>query len=153
MTHAEVLEALWDKYRINISRHTLLRYEKAGMIPEAQRGGGGRGVGRWSDYPPQTVEMAAIAYNLIHRVIAKHMNLLTVENGGSEVTEQLHQKGTIVDLSEIDSVVQDVSHLIETGTVKELFVVVQLESGGYLTRWCGDLLSLLKMKPARTNRR
>ena len=51
---------------IEISRSTLLRYEKQGLIPEPRRGGFGRGAGRWTDYPPETVAEAYAAWKLLH---------------------------------------------------------------------------------------
>lgn len=51
---------------INIHRNTLLRYEKAELIPLPERGSHGKGKGRYSDYPPQTVAEAAASYCLLH---------------------------------------------------------------------------------------
>lgn len=50
MTPDEVLKIV-DKMGICASRSSLLRFEKAGLVPQPKRGAGGRGVGRFSDYP------------------------------------------------------------------------------------------------------
>ena len=49
-----------------MTRPTILRYEKTKLIPEPKRGGHGRGVGRWTDYPAGTVEQIYAAWCLIH---------------------------------------------------------------------------------------
>lgn len=62
MTPDEVLTSLEAKYGITISRRTLLRYESLELIPIPTRGGLGRGKGRTTDYPLETVEKAHAAY-------------------------------------------------------------------------------------------
>lgn len=53
MTPNEVLYAV-KKMGINTSRSTLLRFEKAGVIPSPKRGAMGRGQGRYTDYMEDT---------------------------------------------------------------------------------------------------
>ncbi|MBP2650767.1 MAG: hypothetical protein H6Q74_1592 [Firmicutes bacterium] len=53
MSPDEVLRQI-KNMGINISRSTLLRFEKAKVIPEPKRGANGRGAGRFSDYPEDT---------------------------------------------------------------------------------------------------
>lgn len=65
MTPNEIIEKL-KEHGITISRSTLLNYEKWGLIPEAKRGGAGRGKGRTSDYPDETFAEAYAAYELMH---------------------------------------------------------------------------------------
>jgi len=55
MSPEEVLQKL-IKMGVKTSRSTLLRYEKAELIPAPERGSTGRGVGRFSDYPDNTAE-------------------------------------------------------------------------------------------------
>ena len=50
---------------ISSSRATLLRYKEAGLIPKPEEGAGGRGVGRFSDYPSETVSDYFASYHLI----------------------------------------------------------------------------------------
>lgn len=64
MTPDEVIEKL-RTMNVNISRRTLLNYEKWGLIPEARRGGAGRGKGRTTDYPDETVAEAFAAWQLM----------------------------------------------------------------------------------------
>lgn len=143
MSPTEVCEAVEKKYGIKISRHTLLRYQKAGLVSEPERGGFGMGKGRWTDYPPEAVEMAAIAFNLVHRVLAQRMNITQLNTGGTDVTKDILQPGTVVDITDAPEVVQSIAHLVDTGAVEELFFVVRLASGNYVVRWCGDILELL----------
>ena len=49
-----------------MTRQTLLRYEWQGLIPKSERGSKGRGQGRWTEYPTETVEQAFAAWALIH---------------------------------------------------------------------------------------
>lgn len=65
MTPDEVIEQL-KKIGIEISRPTLTRYEKQGLIPNPKRGGLGRGGGRWTDYPDNTIEEAYASWQLMH---------------------------------------------------------------------------------------
>nr|WP_169717974.1 hypothetical protein [Sporomusa silvacetica] len=52
--------------KVNITRRTLLRYEKGKLIPEPLRGGLGQGRGRVTNYPNETAEEAYAAYMLMH---------------------------------------------------------------------------------------
>lgn len=65
MTPDEVIAQL-KKMGVEMSRPTLTRYEQQGLIPEPERGAYGRGGGRWTDYPDETVEEAYAAWSLIH---------------------------------------------------------------------------------------
>jgi hypothetical protein len=49
---------------VNMTRRTLLNYEKQHLIEEPERGGGGTG-GRWTNYPDGTVDMAFQAYKIM----------------------------------------------------------------------------------------
>jgi len=64
-TPDQVIELL-QQMRVNITRRTLLRYEKGKLIPEPIRGGLGQGRGRVTEYPNETAEEAYAAYMLIH---------------------------------------------------------------------------------------
>ena len=73
MTPDEVIQALNKIGEIEgiglvMTRPTLLRYETQGLIPKPQRGGRGRGAGRWTEYPAGTVEQAYAAWCLMHGV-------------------------------------------------------------------------------------
>lgn len=65
MTPDEVIEKL-KRIGVEISRPTLTRYEKQKLIPEPKRGALGRGGGRWTDYPVETVSQAYAAWSLMH---------------------------------------------------------------------------------------
>jgi len=62
----EVILELKQRANISITRRTLLRYEDAKLIPEAIRGGKGRGRGRVTDYPIETPRETFASYALIH---------------------------------------------------------------------------------------
>lgn len=62
MSPDEVLTSLEAKYGITISRRTLLRYEFLELIPMPIRGGLGRGKGRTTEYPLETVEKVRDSY-------------------------------------------------------------------------------------------
>ena len=64
MSPEEVLAKL-KTMGINSSRATLLRYKEAGLIPKPEEGGGGRGVGRFTDYPNHTVNEYFASYHII----------------------------------------------------------------------------------------
>ena len=64
MSPDEVLGKL-SELGVNITRKTLLNYEAYGL-PKPERGSGGRGVGRFTDYPPNTVEHAFSIYNMLN---------------------------------------------------------------------------------------
>ena len=73
MTPDEVIQALnkigeMEGIGLVMTRPTLLRYETQGLIPKPQRGGRGRGAGRWTEYPAGTVEQAYAAWCLMHGV-------------------------------------------------------------------------------------
>ena len=51
---------------IEVSRPTLLRYEKQGLVASASRGSSGRGIGRWSEYPEIALAEAYAAWSLLH---------------------------------------------------------------------------------------
>ena len=65
MTPDEVLAQL-KLLGVKISRPTLSRYEKQRLIPVPKRGSLGRGGGRWTDYPPETVAEAFAAWALLN---------------------------------------------------------------------------------------
>lgn len=65
MTPDEILSNL-KNLGVSISRSTLLRYEKAGLIPQPIRGGQGRGKGRTTEYTLDTVGEAYAAYQFSH---------------------------------------------------------------------------------------
>lgn len=88
---------------VNITRRTLLRYEKANLIPEPIRGGQGRGKGRTTDYPDSTASEAFAAYYLLngnpsYRVetvaSARKTILSWLENGvdSQDITDILRDK-------------------------------------------------------------
>ena len=64
MSPDEVIQRL-KTMGINSSRATLLRYKEAGLIPKPEEGAGGRGVGRFTDYPPETVSEYFASYHVI----------------------------------------------------------------------------------------
>lgn len=51
---------------VNITRRTLLNYEKDKLIPEPKRGGAGRGKGRTTDYPDETPAEFYASHTLRH---------------------------------------------------------------------------------------
>ena len=58
MSPDELLQALGQRYGIEISRATLSRWAALGLIPAPRTGSGGRGRGRWSEYPRAAVHEA-----------------------------------------------------------------------------------------------
>lgn len=69
MSPDEVIQKL-KMMGINSSRATLLRYKEAGLIPKPEEGAGGRGVGRFSDYPAETVNDYFASYHVIKKLHA-----------------------------------------------------------------------------------
>lgn len=61
MTPDEVIEQL-SLIGAQLSRTTLVRYEKQALIPYPERGSLGRAGGRWTDYPDSTVSEAFAAW-------------------------------------------------------------------------------------------
>lgn len=66
MTPDEVINKL-KELGVNISKSTLRNYEKWGLIPLAKHGSAGRGKGRTTDYPKETVAEAYASAKLINR--------------------------------------------------------------------------------------
>lgn len=64
MTPDEVLAALAE-LGITISRNTLHRWTKEGLLPEPERGSLGRGRGRFVHYPKEAVAEAAAAWTVL----------------------------------------------------------------------------------------
>ena len=54
MSPDEVISEICSKFSISLSRPTLLRYERLGVLSDPKRGGTG-GQGRFTDYPPEVV--------------------------------------------------------------------------------------------------
>lgn len=69
MSPDEVIQKL-KMMGVNSSRATLLRYKEAGLIPKPEEGAGGRGVGRFSDYPAETVNDYFASYHVIKKLHA-----------------------------------------------------------------------------------
>lgn len=65
VTPTEVLEKL-KGLGLEITQRTLQRYEKAELIPVPKRGSAGRGKGKFTDYPPETVWEAYVAHYFMH---------------------------------------------------------------------------------------
>ena len=65
MSPDEVLEKM-KEVGITLSRPSLSRYEANKLIPQATRGGGGRGIGLFSNYPTETVFEAVAAWRLLN---------------------------------------------------------------------------------------
>lgn len=51
---------------VDITRPTITRYERQGLISPPQRGSHGRGVGRWTEYPECAIHEAYAAWALIN---------------------------------------------------------------------------------------
>ena len=49
-----------------LSRPSLTRYEAQELIPRPERGGGGRGVGMWTNYPENTAVEAVAAWRMLN---------------------------------------------------------------------------------------
>jgi len=60
----DVIEQL-KELGVDISRETLRRWVNANLIPEPERGNLGRGQGRYSEYPQETVWEAFAAWHLL----------------------------------------------------------------------------------------
>lgn len=66
MTPDEVLNTIKKISEIEFTRATLTKYENWNLISKPVRGGGGRGIGRWTNYPEIVVAEAVAAYLLIN---------------------------------------------------------------------------------------
>ena len=64
MTPDEIIERLKEK-KIVISKSTINRYEREGLIELPLRGGYGRGAGRWSQHSPRAVIEVATAWSML----------------------------------------------------------------------------------------
>lgn len=64
MSPDEVLKRL-AMMGVKSSRATLLRYKDAGLISKPEEGAGGRGVGRFTDYPNKAVFEYFASYHVI----------------------------------------------------------------------------------------
>ncbi len=64
MSPNEIVECLKD-IGANLTRRTLLNYEKWGLVPEPERGGGGPG-GKYTSYPDGTLPEAYAAWVLLN---------------------------------------------------------------------------------------
>lgn len=64
MSPDEVLSEL-KKLGVSITRKTLLNYEEI-ALPKPQRGSGGRGIGRFTEYQRGTVEYAFAIYHMLN---------------------------------------------------------------------------------------
>ncbi|CVK17552.1 hypothetical protein [Sporomusa sphaeroides] len=54
-----------QKIEVTLSRTTLNRYERDGLIATPKRGGYGRGGGRWTEYPTGTIIEVATAWAML----------------------------------------------------------------------------------------
>ena len=79
MNPEEILRAL-EKQGVRSSRATLLRYEAANLIPGALRGSGGRGHGKFSDYPDGTVAEYIASTYLIKSLHATNAETAAARN-------------------------------------------------------------------------
>lgn len=70
MSPDDVIAALKNK-GINSSRATLLRFENAGLISRAERGSGGRGLGKYTEYPGDVIHEYFASYHLMK---SKHVS-------------------------------------------------------------------------------
>lgn len=61
----EIIEKL-KKLDIEISRQTLLNYEKWELIPLPKRGGAGKGKGRWTEYPEHALPEFIASWSMLH---------------------------------------------------------------------------------------
>lgn len=77
LTPDEICEAL-VKIGADVSRRTLLNYEEAGLIPTPTRGSHGRKKGRFTDYPPKTIEETFAAWQFVHGKYGEVENSLFV---------------------------------------------------------------------------
>ena len=92
MTPDEVLERL-SKAGINITRRTLLNYEIKGVIPSPIRGGRGRGIGRFTDYPLETVQMAIDAHYILNNPVEYWKNRALTAESKLVAVEKLNREG------------------------------------------------------------
>lgn len=80
LTPDEVIEVLRD-HGLDITRRTLFNWEKAGLVPEAERGSFGQGGGKWSDYPDETIPEALTAHLLKGVYRLKHAEIARAREG------------------------------------------------------------------------
>jgi hypothetical protein len=66
MSPDEVVRELGARFKVTISRRTLLRWEHEGLIPVPTRRGAGKGHGWITDYPDETVSEAYATHELCH---------------------------------------------------------------------------------------
>lgn len=76
MTPDEVLAEVKKSTGVELTRMTLTTYENAGLVSKPERGGGGRGVGRWTNYAECAVPEVIAAFTLVN---GKYCDL-TAEN-------------------------------------------------------------------------
>lgn len=104
MTPNEMVSYLETK-GYKLTRLTILRYEEIGMLPEPERGGLGRGRGRYTNYPEgaeheavaalqlmekgyKRVEVAAAraeALDLLHTFFINHINIFPMRDGVTDI--------------------------------------------------------------------
>jgi len=65
MTPDELISRL-ASWKVTLSRPTLLRYQKQGLISEPTRGSSGRGIGKWTNYPDIALVQSFAAWSLLH---------------------------------------------------------------------------------------
>ena len=65
MKPKEVLDRL-SELGINVGDRTLRDWKNKGLIPQPKTGSYGQGLGRWADYPDETISECVAAYSLIH---------------------------------------------------------------------------------------
>ena len=65
MKPEEVLQRL-QELNINVGDRTLRDWKNKGLIPQPKTGSYGQGLGRWADYPDETIPEGVAGYNLLH---------------------------------------------------------------------------------------
>lgn len=66
LSQDQVVERLRNKFGIELQSRALLNYEQAGLINPPERGGFGRGLGKWTSFSEEAVLEAALAHAFIH---------------------------------------------------------------------------------------